>query len=72
MLNPVQLVQMMRNPQQLYSVMMNNPQVKNNPMMNNAMQMYQKGDKEGLNKLMNNLAKQRGTTVEEMRKNLGI
>lgn len=73
MMNPLMLVRMLRsNPQDLMNTIMSSNDMMKNPMFKNGMDMYQKGDTEGLTKLVNNLAKQRGTSVEEMRKQLGI
>ena len=43
-MNPMQMLQGMRNPQQFLQQMMGNKSVMNNPMARNAMQMAQKGD----------------------------
>ena len=39
-------------------------------MAKNAMQMLQNGDTQGLQKMAENLAKERGTTIDEVRKML--
>ena len=70
--NPFNFLQAMANPQQFLQNMMNNSQIMKNPMMNNAIKMYQNGDTDGLSKLVNNVAEQKGTSVDEIRKNLGI
>lgn len=72
MINPLQLMQAIQNPQQFIQNVMGNNQMMSNPMMKNAMEMYQKGDINGLQSLAQNIAKERGTSVEEIRKNLGI
>lgn len=51
---------------------MNDPRTMQNEMMKNAVEMYQKGDTEGLNKLMNNVAQSKGANIDSMRKQLGI
>ena len=66
-INPIQLVQAMKNPQAFMQQMMNNSQVMRNPMAKNAIQMYQKGDTQGLQAMAENLAKERGTTVDDMK-----
>ena len=71
-MNPMQLMQMLRNPQNAIQQMMNNSQVMQNPVFRNAIGMYQRGDTESLNTLVNNLCKERGTTIEEVRKQLGV
>jgi hypothetical protein len=67
MLNPVLLTQIMRNPQAYITQVMNSGQFNNNPIGRNAIEMYQKGDIQGLNQLANNLCKEKGTTLDEMK-----
>ena len=67
MMNPLQFVQAMRNPQEFMQKMMENSQVMQNPIAKNAMEMYQKGDTKGLQSMAENLAKERGTTVNDMK-----
>lgn len=70
--NMQNLFQLMRNPQQFMQGIMANSQVMQNPMMKNAMEMYQKGDTQGLQNLVNNVATQKGTSIDEIRKQFGI
>ena len=70
MLNPVLLTQIMRNPQSFMQQAMNNSQLMQNPISRNAIEMYQKGDKQGLNQLAQNLCKEKGTSFEEMTKQI--
>ena len=70
MLNPVLLTQIMRNPQSFMQQAMNNSQLMQNPISRNAIEMYQKGDKQGLNQLAQNLCKEKGTSLEEMTKQI--
>ena len=67
MMNPVQFVKMMRggNPQKVVMDMMRE-QAGNNPVMRNAMQMAEKGDSEGIEKLARNLCKEQGLDADEM------
>lgn len=65
--NPIQFVQAMRNPQQFLQQMMNNNKILQNPIGKNAIEMYQKGDIQGLNQLADNLCKEKGTTLDEMK-----
>lgn len=58
------------NPQQLINMMINNPNIKNNPVLNNAVQMYQKGDTQGLQNLAMNVCKERGIDMDEAIKNI--
>ena len=66
MMNPLQFVQAIRNPQEFIQQMMNNSQIMQNPMAKNAIQMYQKGDTQGLQTMAENLAKERGTTPQQV------
>ena len=65
--NPLGIIQAIRNPQQFVENMMNNSQVMQNPMMKNAMGMFKNGDVQGLQAMAENLAKERGTTVNDMK-----
>ena len=66
-MNPLQMLGAMKNPQAFIQQMMNNSQIMQNPIMQNAMQMYQKADTQGLQAMAENLAKERGTTVDDMK-----
>ena len=70
--NPLGIIQAIQNPQQFVENMMNNSQAMQNPMMKNAMAMFKNGDVKGLQQLTENVAKQRGTSIDEMRKKLGF
>ena len=61
------LMQAIKNPQAFIQQMMNNSQITQNPIAKNAIQMYQKGDMQGLQTMAENLAKERGTTVNDMK-----
>ena len=65
--NIAMLMQAVKNPQQFIQQMIGNSQAMQNPMMHNAMEMYQKGDTKGLQVMAENLAKERGTTVNDMK-----
>lgn len=58
------------NPQVIIQQAMNNSQMMQNPVMRNAIDMYQRKDKQGLSELANNLCKEKGTTMEEMTKQI--
>lgn len=67
MMNPMQIMQMMKNggnPQQMIMNMMKQ-QAGNNPVMNNALQMMEKGDNAGLEKLARNLCSENGINADE-------
>ena len=68
MMNPMQLMQMMRsggNPQQALITMMKR-QAGNNPVMNNAIQMMEKGDSAGVEKLARNLCKEKNLNPDDV------
>ena len=65
-MNPFQMLGAMKNPQAFIQQMMNNSQVMRNPIAKNAMEMYQKGDTQGLQAMAENLAKERGTTPQQV------
>jgi hypothetical protein len=68
MMNPMQLMQMIRNggnPQQAIINIMKN-QSGNSPVINNAINMMEKGDSAGLEKLARNLCKEKGINPDDM------
>ena len=60
------LMQAMRNPQAFLQQAMKS----GNPIMQNAIQMYQKGDKQGLNELADNLCKEKGINRQDFEKQI--
>lgn len=66
-MNPFQMIGAMKNPQAFMQQMMNNSQIMQNPMAKNAMEMYKNGDTKGLQTMAENLAKERGTTVDDIK-----
>jgi hypothetical protein len=60
------LMQAMKNPQSFLQQAMQNNQMMQNPMLKNAIEMYQRGDREGVNQLAQNLCKEKGTSFEQM------
>ena len=66
MMNPLQFMKAMRNPQEFMQNIMNNNEIMKNPIAKNAMEMYQKGDTKGLQAMAENLAKERGTTPQQV------
>lgn len=67
MMNPLQFMKAMRNPQEFMQNIMNNNEIMKNPIAKNAMEMYKNGDTKGLQAMAENLAKERGTTVDDMK-----
>ena len=70
MLNPVLLTQIMRNPQAYLNHIMSNNQFMQNPISRNALEMYQNGDKQGLNELADNLCKEKGINRSDFEKQI--
>lgn len=69
-MNPFQMLAGMKNPQQMVQAMMNNSQFAQNPLMKNALEMYRNGNTQGLQQMAENLAKERGTSVEDVKKSI--
>ena len=68
MMNPMQLMQMIRgggNPQQAIINMMKQ-QSGNNPVIDNAINMMEKGDNAGIEKLARNLCKERNMNPDDI------
>lgn len=64
-INPMQIMQAMSNPQQFVQQMMSNSQIMQNPMARNAMEMIQRGDMQGVEKMTRNLCKEKGIDPNE-------
>lgn len=58
------------NPQQLLQRMMGNSQIMSNPIAKNAIQMAQKGDTNGIERMARNLCKEKGLNADDMMKQL--
>lgn len=58
------------------SIMQNNPAIRNNPIINNAINMAQQGNTNGLKELTQNVAKERGIdlnqTIQNIRNTFGF
>ena len=64
-MNPMQMLQGRRNPQQLLQHMKENSSVMKNPIARNAMQMAQKGDSKGIEQMARNLCKEKGIDADK-------
>lgn len=64
------LFQAIKNPQAFLQQAMNNSQIMQNPISRNAVEMYQKGDKQGLNQLADNLCKEKGINRQDFEKQI--
>ena len=75
-MNPMQMLQGMRNPQQFLQQMMGNRQMMSNPIIKNTLGMVQSGDAKGIEKLARNLCKEKGIEVDDfvsqIKQNIGI
>ena len=68
--NPMMMLNAMRNPQIFVQQMMNNPQIRNNPIAMNAIDMMQRGDRQGTEQLARNLLKEKGMDPDEFYRNI--
>lgn len=70
-MNPMMaFMQMMKgggNPQAMLNQLMGNSQIASNPMAANAMEMFQSGNIDGLKSLAENLAKEKGQNIEDIK-----
>lgn len=55
------------SPQAILQKMMGNSQIAQNPMAMNAMEMFQSGNIDGVKSLAENLAKEKGANIEDVR-----
>lgn len=67
-MNPMNIFQMMKNgnPQQFLQQMMGNNQIMSNPLMKNTLEMAQKGDMQGIEKMARNLCKEKGLNADDV------
>lgn len=65
-MNIFQIMQSINNPQQLINQITGNKQIMSNPMIKNAVDMAQKGDSQGLEQLVRNIAQTKGVNVDEV------
>ena len=65
-INPMQLIQAMKNPQAFMQQMMNNSQIMQNPMARNAMEMAQQGNMQGIEQMARNLCKEKGLNADDV------
>ena len=66
MINSIQLMKAMRNPQEFMNQIMGNQQMMNNPMIQNTVKMAQKGDMKGIEQMARNLCKEKGLNADEI------
>lgn len=66
MINPMQMLRGMGNPQQFIQKMMGNSQIMSNDMVKNAYGMAQKGDFEGVENLARNICQTQGINPDDV------
>ena len=64
-MNPMQMLQGMRNPQQFLQQMMVDRQMMSNPIIKNALGMAQNGDSKGIEQMARNLCKEKGIDADK-------
>jgi hypothetical protein len=64
------LIQAAKKPQSFLQQAMGNSQFMQNPISKNAIEMYQRGDKQGLNELADNLCKEKGINRQDFEKQI--
>lgn len=72
MFNPLQLMQIFKNPEPFMRQILNSQQFKNNPMAQNVIEMRNKGDVKGLEEMARNLYKEKGMDIDEILSQLNI
>ena len=63
--NFMQMLQAFKNPQAMMQSLAKDNQCMQNPMVRNAMDMYQKGDSAGLERMARNICNEKGINPEE-------
>lgn len=56
----------MINPAMLIQQLMNSPQIMQNPIAQNVMRMHQSGDVNGLQRMAENICREKGISVDEI------
>lgn len=67
--NPFQLMQAMKNPQAFIQQAMNS-QLSQNPIAKNALEMYQRGDINGINTLAENLCREKNIDIQQAKQQI--
>ena len=66
--NIINMFGAMRNPQSFIQQAMNNTQLMQNPIARNTIEMMQKGDSKGLERMARNLCREKGMDPDELLK----
>lgn len=64
--NPLQFVQMMRNPQMMMQALQSNPKLQGNKPLLNAVNAMQNGNMEEVEKIARNVCKQNGMDADQL------
>lgn len=65
MMNMLQMMNSIKDPNKFIEQMMSNSATSNNPIAKNAFDMYRKGDVQGINELAKNLCETKGIKLED-------
>ena len=65
-MNIFQLLQTINNPQQLINQITGSNQMMSNPIIRNAVDMAQKGNSQGIEQLVRNIAQEKGMNADEL------
>lgn len=64
---------MFGNPKQyVMNMIAQNPMIKNNPILQNALQLAEKGNEQGLKELANNVTQSKGMNLQDIMSHFGI
>ena len=66
MMNPMQMLKGIANPQQFIQKMMGNSQIMSNPMAKNALDMAKKGNMQGVEQMARNICETRGINPDDV------
>ena len=68
--NIFQIMGAVKNPQELLQQMILNNQIMQNPIARNAIELYKKGDLNEINKMAENLCREKGVKTDEIAKQI--
>lgn len=64
--NPINIIQVLGNPQQFLQKVIGNNQIMGNPMARNAVEMMQNGNAQGIEQMARNLCKEKGLNADDV------
>ena len=65
-MNPMNLMQIIGNPQQFLQNVMGNSQIMGNPIAKNAVEMMQSGNTQGIEQMARNLCREKGLNADDV------